>query len=716
MQCRFIFYKTLVCFLYLISLTAQAVIPGSELVGSTKGTFSVSPSGSASYNIPITLPPNVAGVQPNLSLNYDSAAGNGLLGMGWQLSGLSSISRCPTTLERDGYIDGVDFDNNDQFCLDGQRLVLISGNEYRTEIDSFAKITGSTNGFTVVTPSGLTMRYGTTTNSRIYLKGQSNKIMTWVLYKVEDSYGNHYTVQYENNSLSSGEYYASTINMYGKQALLSRVNLEYENRLDVISGYQAGSKYQLSKRLSAIKTYTKNSLTKQYLIDYSNAVEPLNSSYVESVDECDAFSDCLQKVEFENDLIFTNQYSLSNVLPIYLPSGRYFGHSNYTQRTFEADFNNDGLTDVFNAQDGRIAYLYLSNGSGFDAPIEVDAGYNKYFGHSNNSQRVNVGDFNGDGLADLFNANDGGTGYLYLSNGNGFDLPITVQAGAYKYFGHSNNSQRVNVGDFNGDGLADLFNANDGGTGYLYLSNGNGFDLPKTVQAGAYKYFGHSNNTQRVDVGDFNGDGLADLFNANDGGTGYLYLSNGNGFDLPITVQAGAYKYFGHSNNTQRVDVGDFNGDGLADLFNANDGGTGYLYLSNGNGFDLPITVQAGAYKYFGHSNNSQRVNVGDFNGDGLADLFNANNAGTGYIYLSNGSGFEESITIQAGYNRYFGHSNRTQRLSLGDFDGDGSLDLLNTQDGQTHYVYLNESANRAIKNINANNSSINISYLKFRV
>ena len=293
----------------------------------------------------IQLPPNVGGVQPSLALSYDSSAGNGLLGQGWALSGLSAISRCPTTLERDGFIDGVDFDSNDQFCLDGQRLVHISGSLYRTELDDFSVINGGLNGFVIQTASGLTMSYGTNSNARIQLKGQSGKIMTWALNEVKDAYGNRYTISYTNNGYSSGEYYASMIYMYGGQNLLSHVALVYEPRPDLISGYQAGSEYRLSKRLRAIKTYTKNSLTKQYLIDYADAVEPLNSSYVESVEECDAFSDCLQKVEFENDFIITNQYSLSNVLPIYLPSGRYFGHSNYTQRTFEADFNNDGLTE-----------------------------------------------------------------------------------------------------------------------------------------------------------------------------------------------------------------------------------------------------------------------------------------------------------------------------------------------------------------------------------
>lgn len=115
--------------------------------GITKGELSVSLTGSATYTLPIAVPPGIAGTIPQVNLVYNSQGGNGLAGYGWNISGVSAITRIGTTKFHDATIDAVDFDTFDRFAFDGQRLMLKSGvygaegAEYQTESFSNVKIT-----------------------------------------------------------------------------------------------------------------------------------------------------------------------------------------------------------------------------------------------------------------------------------------------------------------------------------------------------------------------------------------------------------------------------------------------------------------------------------------------------------------------------------------------------------------------------------------------
>ncbi|MGB3209601.1 MAG: SpvB/TcaC N-terminal domain-containing protein [Desulforhopalus sp.] len=69
-------------------------------------------NGAAVYKISLEVPPGTNHVQPNLKLSYNNQSKNGLLGVGWSLSGLSSISRCSRTIAQDGVKGGINFDIN----------------------------------------------------------------------------------------------------------------------------------------------------------------------------------------------------------------------------------------------------------------------------------------------------------------------------------------------------------------------------------------------------------------------------------------------------------------------------------------------------------------------------------------------------------------------------------------------------------------------------
>lgn len=117
------------------------------MVGATNGSFNVNPLGGASYSIPLELLPGVNGLAPGLSLVYSSNSGPAMAGYGWQIAGLSAISRGPKTYYHDSTARGVELDTSDRFYLDGQRLVTTNsyayGNasaEYQTDNDIFTRV------------------------------------------------------------------------------------------------------------------------------------------------------------------------------------------------------------------------------------------------------------------------------------------------------------------------------------------------------------------------------------------------------------------------------------------------------------------------------------------------------------------------------------------------------------------------------------------------
>lgn len=109
--------------------------------------FDVASDGSATYTVPLEVVPGRAGMEPKLALSYGSNAGNGHLGVGFTIAGLSAISRCGHTLADDNRALGITMSYLDRFCLDGKPLVKVAGqfyggdgSEYRTLPDTFVKV------------------------------------------------------------------------------------------------------------------------------------------------------------------------------------------------------------------------------------------------------------------------------------------------------------------------------------------------------------------------------------------------------------------------------------------------------------------------------------------------------------------------------------------------------------------------------------------------
>jgi hypothetical protein len=217
---------------------------GSAATGRTPGSFTVTANGAAQYSIPLWVPPGVRGVQPNLALVYNSQAGNGLYGQGWFLSGLSAISRCNRTVAQDGIASSPQLDNNDRFCVDGNRLRTVpagatygaDGTSYQTEIADFTSfVSHGTAGvgpsyFTAKGKNGLTYEYGNTTDSAILADGSSS-VRVWALNKVSDRDGNSMSFTYVNDT-TNGSYRIASIAYTATNAGAANylVQFQYQSR------------------------------------------------------------------------------------------------------------------------------------------------------------------------------------------------------------------------------------------------------------------------------------------------------------------------------------------------------------------------------------------------------------------------------------------------------------------------------------------------------
>lgn len=713
-----------------LSILSIQVVFAEETVGTIDGVITVGPTGQTAYSIPIAVPPGIAGVQPELAISYNSLSSNGPLGVGWTISGFSTVTRCPSRLRQDNAIRGVRHDGNDRLCLDGQRLVQISsdgsGNigEFRKEIDDFTRIMtypGATGGPEYIkawTKSGLIFSYGTTLNSRVYVGlGTTSPISEWKLRQISDLHGNSIYFYYYQDSatqevLPSAAVYTAH---FGRIAASRAVILRYDlDRPDQQTAFVAGKQRRLLRRLQAVETYVgvtnglneatlsqinpaiSGRVAKKYLFSYeADPSAATGRTRLASVTECGQ----------END----------GSLLCYPPTRFSYTGENASQAYCDQDCPGRS-TDFLN----------------FDGQVD-------------GKKMRGTGDFNGDGQVDLLFSNLSEEQMsLYVAGFKEWNTPFSEPTGitAGPLFTGYNNP-RVISGDFDGNGLSDLFLFNvassdrNFGTNTLYLNRshetGNGtlrFDKKIGSQANesviapsdfkvVTRLIGSTTqyvSPEALTSGDFNGDGITDLLlknpcaaDAEAGGNNCsavrLYLGSPAGefvaMDVP-TIPTGPRK-----ESTGRVvfTAGDFDADGLTDVAylrttDALDRTPFFVYFGNGNGSFSQSTQSFASYNV-GNDQPLMYQRVGDFNGDGIGDILNYANRGGTQIMLGRGDRTFSIVTqptiVWDDYTAYIADSNGDGLSDIFTFrprDGHGALvisdgcgQMTATQGVECHFI-----------------------------
>jgi RHS repeat-associated protein len=738
-------------------------------VGKTDGSLNVTPTGSATYAIPITLPLGTKNIMPNVSIAYSSQGGNGSMGMGWNLSsGISVISRTGKNMHLDNEVSPIRLDYTDFFALDGNRLVANPDGTFGTKLETFSKITqsgagSSPNWFKVETKNGMTYEYGNTTDSKfIDEELTSTPInMMWYVNKAYDQYGNYMEYVYESNGR---EKRIKEIKYTGNSSAgilpYNSIKFNYQNKTDKLTQYIGGKSIESNSLLTEIVANTEGGAqVRRYTFNYG--FDDIHSFLRELVEYgSDNYSQL-------NSTIF--KYGTPTIGMQTVGSQGFIGKILST-----GDFNGDGLKDILTGENTTVngleflrtlrVYRKNANDGLFTLSFTKDVGLNQLFVTSGHYQSASslAQDANGDGRDDIIlfkissstslqfstcdytilQANADASNFISVSSSSDINstdaisgllsanIPTNGSNACWSKIATDSRDNFLQIGDFDGDGRSDFiallepcFASSNVVKAVLFTParlnnpnsgqpNGPRFSIINIPTSGGAADWVAATKLQ---VLDFDGDGKTDLMVSKVTGTSVtrkVYSLRPVAISIPPYLEQYAEEIYSKTFTNDKVidfKLGDFNGDGKTDLLGT-DNTNIFLFTSTGKGF----TRRDNVIPY------SLNPDIGDFNGDGLSDIYTSTNQ---RIYNPNTNQWEYSMGqklffssgnefVNKGFTSTF-TSNLT--VTFADFNGDGKTDVYSHGFGNNMYSFNSLSKNNALEKVTDgfnNTSTISYKYL----
>lgn len=667
------------------------------LVGKTEGAFSVSPSGAATYTIPIKVQNGLSEFSPSISLTYNSQSGNGIAGMGFSISGLSAISIVPRSVYFDYDAEAIKQSEDNAFTLDGQRLLLKeeqngqTGAVYGTENEQYniISITASQNGtpatFQVKATNGTTYKYGSSTGRQKLSNGQSYQ---WALDYAEDALGNY--IQY--NYSQEGVLYPTSItygrNTHGSAGVDCTVSFTYESRPDSIPVYMFGEQRFLKKRLKSITCSYSGNIYRTYTLNYTVDV----FSHLTSVTETGRSSATLPPTTFEWEVPSEFRLDCSS-----RDMDMHDRSDSDKVRFFSDDLDGDGISEVISVEtitrydpNNPTSLFYVRKYNPRTQTFEYSDFYHvesHCWDLLNGSFSVHASQKSGNSLV-LPYCRRYPSSSVTIPNEMRFAFPEYDEEFGIRMKGHSTDNKKNPVYTFfdsDKDGLDNIFIVEKEkvweNNKYVYPAYLVTFKMPENSRSASVLYLELNDVPEKMRSADFNADGMTDLLITTSKGY-YIYWNRNGSFSDSDRYYNTAF------NKCDVIQLGDFNADGLVDLIiNKHDSNQWYIARNTGstaNGYFSLSTINdlvAKDVRMFDDDDKRDKTYclVQDIDGDGKSDAivgypYRNQEGGSFCILKSNGNTLVLTDWPHLPNSGEFPNYNHIVR---GFFDGQGGAQIL---------------------------------------